>query len=479
MKCCDPKTITFADDKLGRDKYADFLIELVRNVESKEGSYTIAVNAPYGSGKTTLLQMMCSRIKEKFSTTNVEKPLTVVYYNAWRYDFFNEPLVPLASSLFEQDELKDQDTYNTMIRKAKTLAFLANGALNHFTGIDMFDACQKAKSTTGKEEEFLQYGKVIDDLSDALNDAVKEYGNNAKLLVIIDELDRCRPDFAIQTLEITKHLLMNEDIVFMYALDIGQLQKAVENAYGEGMDSAGYLLRFFDYITTIPKADKSKYIEAIVEIIEGKPYIEDVSKEMESCCESFQLTLRDIDRILATYKHMHTYFLKEYQNEVAHRLYLHLLCLKYKKSSWFESIVGFNQKMNSEVSGYYGGKVDSRTIAYRIKMIIQSMETTRIRVKQDKLSFPFYIYYENKEKSKMFKNLELHIVEGKPLICNSSESVTSLHYMENNDILGYGIFPEDIQKIIKSRPKNIQEYIHHQMEFFNFETGLNEEEKEK
>ena len=479
MTHCDPKTITFADDKLGRDKYADFLIELVRNAKSEEGSYTIAVNAPYGSGKTTLLQMMRSRIKEKFSTTNIENPLTVVYYNAWRYDFFNEPLVPLASSLFEPDTMKDQKSYNKMIEKAKFVAFLSNGALNHFTGMDIHDAYQKSKSASDSEEKFSQYAKVIDDLCCALSEAVKEYGNNAKMLVIIDELDRCRPDFAIQTLESTKHLLVNKNIVFLYALDMGQLQKAVENAYGEGMDSAGYLLRFFDYITTIPEPDIGKYIKAIIENIEEEQYIDGVTKEMELCYGYFHMTLRDVDRVLSTYKQMLKYFLSKYEDIIAHQLYLHLLCMKYKRRAWFEDFIEPEKELNSGLREYYENlsRTNERNVNFRVFKLFAKKGYQISRDNQN------YLCINSLHCEIFSKEIDLRTVK----IERKEEDVvfryiTDRGYLTEYDfgkeyILGYVIFPQDIRLLASSGARSISEYIHRRMEFFDFETGLNAKEE--
>ncbi len=474
MKHCDQHTITFKDDKLGRDKYADFLIELARNAKSEEGSYTIAVNAPYGSGKTTLLKMMCSEIKSKYSTTNIPKPLTVVYYNAWKYDYFKEPLMPLASSLFEQDDLADRESYNNMMKAAKFIASLSNGVINHFTRIDIQDASQKAKSTSDNEKEFLQYSKAIDELCDALSEAVDEYGNDSKMLVIIDELDRCRPDFAIQTLEVSKHLLTNENIVFMYAVDMGQLQKVVEKAYGEGMDSAGYLLRFFDYITTIPKADKSKYIKAIVENIEGERYVDAVSEEMNLCCGYYDMTLRDVDRVLSAYNIMYNYFLSEYKNINAHQLYLHLLCLKYKKSSWFEGIFGLNKRNGEKVEYFFDRNNRNKgTTAYRINMILDNFGVMPI-VKNGKLEFSNHVLYENRKGESKINKPVITFKEGKMCLSIVLNAVLEIIPVEDNDIFCYAVFPEDLTNYSFENELTILEYLHRKIEFFDFETGLYE-----
>jgi predicted KAP-like P-loop ATPase len=274
--------LTFEEhDQFDRVNYANFLIELAQHAESKEGSYTIAVNAPYGSGKTTLLKMMSSKIKAEYST--IQKPLVVVYYNAWQYDFFNEPLVPLTMALFEDEALAEELDYKRFIGRlacvSRFVASLANDVIVRSTGLNIKEAC-KATKTKGKEDDFFEYKNAIEELRDALKDAIDLYGDAGRMIVIIDELDRCKPDFAIKTLEITKHLLTNEKIIFLYALDMGQLQKAVEKAYGSGMDSAGYLLRFFDYISTIPEPNLHDYLIRKIQDIEKLQYLERVTEEL-------------------------------------------------------------------------------------------------------------------------------------------------------------------------------------------------------
>lgn len=85
-----------------------------------------------------------------------------------------------------------------------------------------------------------------------------------KLVIIIDELDRCKPLFAIQTLEIVKHFLDVKDVVFIFAVDLEQLSHSVESIYGFGMDASGYLCKFFDYITKFPQSNMLSIIKTLL-----------------------------------------------------------------------------------------------------------------------------------------------------------------------------------------------------------------------
>lgn len=81
-----------------------------------------------------------------------------------------------------------------------------------------------------------------------------------KIIFFIDELDRCRPTFAIELLEVIKHLFNIENIIFILSIDKQQLSHSVSTIYGQGADTLGYLRRFFDLDYKLPKIDLEVYI---------------------------------------------------------------------------------------------------------------------------------------------------------------------------------------------------------------------------
>jgi hypothetical protein len=81
------------------------------------------------------------------------------------------------------------------------------------------------------------------------------------LVIVIDELDRCRPNYAIQVLEKIKHLFSIPGIVFVLGIDREQIGFSIETLYGKGMDVTGYLSRFIDIDYHLPEPDRRKFIE--------------------------------------------------------------------------------------------------------------------------------------------------------------------------------------------------------------------------
>ena len=158
--------------------------------------------------------------------------------------------------------------------------------------------------------------------------------NGKKLLIIIDELDRCKPLFAIRTLEIIKHLFDIPNIVFLLSVDIKQLSHSISTIYGQNMDSEGYLRRFTNYILKLPEPSKDDYIDYLLS--ERPLFNVSVSNNDNFVAQikmlfNFEgLSLRDINCI---YENFYLFFnskFKEHMNPLFSLPYLALMIFKYK-----------------------------------------------------------------------------------------------------------------------------------------------------
>ena len=78
-------------------------------------------------------------------------------------------------------------------------------------------------------------------------------------MVFIDELDRCKPSYAVHLLERIKHYLCDERITFVFSVNLGELQHTIKHYYGNTFDACRYLDRFFDMRLSLPPADKTAF----------------------------------------------------------------------------------------------------------------------------------------------------------------------------------------------------------------------------
>ena len=178
-----------------------------------------------------------------------------------------------------------------------------------------------------------------------------------KLVIIIDELDRCRPTFAIQTLELAKHLFAIPGLVFIFALDIEQLSCSAKTVYGSGMDAAGYLCRFFDYIGKMPKPNQKSFIVLCLNqhrafTSETTSWNRMIPVFIDELSKSFNLSLRDITTIVKTYLLIYDTFLTECTYPQLHHLYIFLISLKYKNVFLYSNFL-LGKKHGNEVESAY------------------------------------------------------------------------------------------------------------------------------
>lgn len=256
-------------DELKREDSVSNLSRLISNVQSP---LVLSINAPWGAGKTTFLKMMHANLKAN--------GVRSVYFSAWETDFAADPL----------------------------LAFLGeiNGGLAAYLGDDKRKAAWESVKKAGAHilkrvvpvavkvgtAGLIDADKIIEDEASGLAesfsiDLVESYAKNKeaitvfktnvrkileaedgepdRLCVFVDELDRCRPTYAIELLERIKHLLDIEGLVFVLALDKGQLAHSIKAVYGGGFDASGYLKRFIDIEFNLPDPDRDNFVAHLFE----------------------------------------------------------------------------------------------------------------------------------------------------------------------------------------------------------------------
>lgn len=381
------------DDKLGRLEYAEFLKTIILNSDQYKrdlltNAYTIAVDSPWGTGKSYFFNMFMNYCRgyegQNYSRDGELNSMKIVYYNAWENDFWDNPFEPIMNIILEEglfDEQmiieNDEAAVNSFVSVVKKVGYgFAKTQVKKYCGEEVADIVQGGAASLKKHlfvennlfKEFRDFRDSITNLKQMLSKYISY--SDKKLVVIVDELDRCKPLFAIQTLEIVKHLFDVEDMVFVFAVDISQLSCSIKTVYGQDMDSTGYLCRFFDYISKIPQTSYDLFIKdqlnniTWIQKMENKEaFIKDISEFIIKIQSFFNLTLRDLDTILKSYSIMCDLFLKKYVLSLAHFNYLYFVTMKYKEIEMYNSI--FSQRnqnvqedvvtrINKEITNYSG-----------------------------------------------------------------------------------------------------------------------------
>ena len=237
---------------------------------SLDGSFVLAITGRWGTGKTTFLTMLRSALEQRGAKS--------VYFNAWANDFAADPLVPLLSELEASlSEFLPTDTKGEILKKLKSvgvkalkgtlpiaLRYATSGLINvsggEATNFLEGDMGKVAEEIAKKElASYLVTKNSLEEFRTTLGEVVERAASEASttspIVIVIDELDRCRPTFAIELLERVKHLFEIPGIVFVLAMDPVQMEAAVRGVYGEGVDADGYLRRFIDLKFQLPKPE--------------------------------------------------------------------------------------------------------------------------------------------------------------------------------------------------------------------------------
>lgn len=263
------KVSTFADDLIGLREFATRLEKFIAVEQNYvEGSLVISLSSKYGSGKTSFLQMWKSSLEDPENKN--EKPLLIAL-NAWESDYYGDPLFAIVSALVNCTQKEGEPT-RRLVDAAKDFGWFAtaigNQVVNKLTGVDAVAAGNFAeKKKAGREDErevmpdtFSIYEgrkNAMNSLKEAINEFVKE--SKPGVWFLVDELDRCRPDYAISYLETIKHIFDVKGAVFILAADRRQLENSARTAFGLDLDFEEYYRKFIHREITLPAISDSGY----------------------------------------------------------------------------------------------------------------------------------------------------------------------------------------------------------------------------
>ena len=267
-----PEKNPFEFDLLNREEAVETLTRLISTIE---GPCVLAVDAPWGAGKTTFLKIWAQYLRNQH--------FFVVKFNAWETDFSDDPFVALCAELTRGFGEEEGGEYAKEFKKAavKVIKHISSNAVEKVTGglvvPTKLSAELKEKAVETATEERLakhqqaqavikEFKEKLEDMARALNDrtAQADAGSQKPLVVMIDELDRCRPSYAVELLETAKHLFDVDRIVFVLAVNREQLAHAVRALYGTDFKAENYLRRFFDVDFRLPEPGRDRFIGTLL-----------------------------------------------------------------------------------------------------------------------------------------------------------------------------------------------------------------------
>ncbi|MCF0051638.1 KAP family NTPase [Dyadobacter sp. LJ53] len=251
----------FASCQLGRKKYADILTQIV---DEPGNGFVLAINNEWGTGKTTFVKMWQQQLQNNGFTT--------LYFNAWENDFERNPLAAIMSELKVLRAKKNEEIYRSLLEKGAKLTkhilpAAAKALVKQYVNIDeIVDAVVSSTEAAAEilENEIDEYAarkKSLLDFRADLEKFLETTKGEKPVIFIIDELDRCRPNYAVEVLEHMKHFFAVNGIIFVLSIDKVQLGHAIRGVYGsEQLNADEYLRRFIDLEYSIPEPDTKQFV---------------------------------------------------------------------------------------------------------------------------------------------------------------------------------------------------------------------------
>lgn len=329
----------FENDKLNREIEANNLTNLFNLVDNQ---MVLAIDSPWGTGKSSFLKMWNQKlINEGYDT---------IFFNAWENDFVEDAFIAFVDEI--REALRDRPVDN-LIENAKLLGEL------------MFKNSPKILAKIIEKSTGVNIDNIIstDDVSNLIGDKIDEYKNTKDsikkfkseleniaqetvnvtgkpIIIFVDELDRCRPDFAIRLLERVKHLFSVKNIIFVLGIDKQALSNSVKVIYGEETQVNGYLARFIDMEYKLNDISSKQYVSYLLEklkvneifnrrqqvssnILQTEYSYRDFLNVVENLFAGFKLSLRESEKIISE-----IYFiLKSNESKYIYPYPLILLCI--------------------------------------------------------------------------------------------------------------------------------------------------------
>jgi energy-coupling factor transporter ATP-binding protein EcfA2 len=324
---------TAENDLFSYRDFADKLTNLVQNIEEP---LVITLDGPWGSGKSVFVKQWAGLLRERGGHA--------IHFNAFENDHYEDAFLALSAEVHATAKKTlggNERTTRSYLNKAKraggvlapiALRVAARAATAGILSLEDVEAGNDALKAAAKalgNEAAKTVEKVVSErlrkasderaaleafrvaLSAVAGTLAKRQAGERKsypLVVIVDELDRCRPPFALNVIERIKHMFSVPGVCFVLVTHLPQLEQAVQGAYGASFDAAIYLEKFYQLRVVLPDAENQQrnhrtvYVEYLWNAL-GITFSEArsgelVQRDIQILADTYSLSLRRLERVI-------------------------------------------------------------------------------------------------------------------------------------------------------------------------------------
>lgn len=243
-------------DEFNRELVAEKAIKLLT---SDIDISPMVIDGDWGTGKTEF----CHKLINKFKAEH--ENVRILYVDAFQADHADNPLMTLLAAvltLLPKGEAKESFLQKAIPVARYGLATVGKAAVGHLLkqnaetlaeGLEahLQDAADKAIDASVKA--LLKDHEQAEANLKALQAALASIASDIPIIIFIDELDRCRPDFSVQMLEVIKHTFNVQNVKFVLVTNLKQLKAAINHCYGSLVDAQRYLDKFLKFSFQLPE----------------------------------------------------------------------------------------------------------------------------------------------------------------------------------------------------------------------------------
>lgn len=254
-------------DKIGREEIVDKICGLV-NLLKKDKNFCLAINGAWGSGKSFVLGL----IEEKLSK---KQEYIIIKYDAWENTFYSDPLIAILSCVIDGIEEKLYLVERTEEKAKKAAKTGVNTLAKLSTKIEKLKAVIEGIKTIIKDfhnpidttalGDLKSYQKLLKTTKEILNEITQagEYREKqTKLVILVDEIDRCLPDEQLKILERLHHLFDVKNCAVIVTMNQICVAETVKTIYG--IDGYEYLRKFFNFTFRLDTS-ANEYLKNLLE----------------------------------------------------------------------------------------------------------------------------------------------------------------------------------------------------------------------
>ncbi len=324
---------TRENDIFGYRDFAERLANLIRNIDEP---LVIALDGPWGSGKSVFVKQWAGLLRERGAP--------VIQFDAFASDHYEDAFLALSAEIHAAAKKTlggNESTTRRYLNRAKkagtvlapiALRVAARAGTAGLLSLEDLEAGSEAlkeavKAAANESSKAVErviserlrqaseeraalaaFREVLSEVASALVERQAEDGGAFPLVFIVDELDRCRPPFALSVIERIKHLFSVPGVCFVLVTHLPQLEQVVQGAYGTTINAHTYLEKFYHLRVTLPEdrdqpdGQLSAYVAYLWNAL-GITFPEPehgqlVQQELRALAKVHDLSLRRLERVV-------------------------------------------------------------------------------------------------------------------------------------------------------------------------------------